>query len=90
MELPEEISCKLKDIPEQREVVGPLVKYLIDIGWSQEQIIFGRSEWMVPKNPSELTKREKGRSYKGFPVDVAVFDSPKNIADPRNLMFILK
>ena len=90
MELPEEISCRLKDIPEQQQVVGPLVKYLIGIGWSREQIIFGKTEWLVPKTPSELTKREKGHSFSGFPVDVAVFDSPSNTGNPRHLLFIIE
>jgi len=48
--LPEEIK-KLKDIPEQRDVVGPLVAQLVNAGWSLEQIIFGKSEWRVAKEP---------------------------------------
>ena len=59
-----EISERLKDIPEQILVVGPLVQYLTDLGWCLDQIIFGKTEWLVPKSPSEQTKREKGKSYK--------------------------
>lgn len=88
--IPEEITKKLKDIPEQRNVVGPLVAQLISAGWHLEQIIFGRSEWRVPKNPSEATKREKNSSFSGFPVDIAVFDDPMNVGDPRHLVLLIE
>ncbi|MGE0129522.1 MAG: class I SAM-dependent DNA methyltransferase [Blastocatellales bacterium] len=84
------ISDKLKEVPEQQLVVGPLVQYLVDQGWSLGQIIFGKKEWLVPKSPSEQTKREKGRSYNGFPVDIAVFDSTKTVGDPRHLLFVIE
>jgi type I restriction enzyme M protein len=84
------ITEQLKDIPEQQLVVGPLVQFLVDQGWHLEQIIFGKKEWLVPKSPSEQTKREKGQSYSGFPVDIAVFDSIKNVGDPRHLLFIIE
>lgn len=88
--LPERIRKKLRDIPEQRDVVGPLVAQLVAGGWSLEQIIFGKSEWRVPKSPSEASKREKGPSFAGFPVDIAVFDDPKNVGDPRHLVFLVE
>ncbi len=84
------VRAKLKDTPEQRDVVGPLVLYLIGQGWSIEQIQFGRREWRVPKNPSQATNRERGRSFEGFPVDVAVFDDPQNYGDYRHLLFIVE
>ena len=87
--LPEEIK-KLKDIPEQRDVVGPLVAQLVNAGWSLEQIIFGKSEWRVPKSPSEASKREKRTSFAGFPVDIAVFDDQRNIGDPRHLLLLVE
>jgi type I restriction enzyme M protein len=88
--LPDDIINRLKNTPEQLLVVGPLVRYLTSIGWNLEQIFFGRHEWLVPKNPSESTKREKGRSYSGFPVDIAVFDDPLNVSDPRHLLFMIE
>lgn len=84
------IEARLKNIPEQRLVVGPLVQFLVDQGWQLEQMVFGKTEWLVPKAPSEQTKREKGRPYAGFPVDIAVFDSPKTFGDPRHLLFIIE
>ena len=85
-----EISQALQDTPEQRTVVGPLVAYLVTLGWKLEQIVFGRSEWRVPKNPSEGTNRERGESYAGFPVDIAVFDDPLNREDYRHLLFMME
>lgn len=84
------IVSRLKDTPEQQLVVGPLVQYLADQGWHLKQMIFGKTEWLVPKSPSEQTKREKGRSYNGFPVDIAVFDSVKTVSDPRHLLFLIE
>ena len=40
----DEIKKKLKDTPEQRDVVGPLVAYLVTAGWNLEQIIFGKAD----------------------------------------------
>ncbi len=88
--LRERIRSALKNTTEQRQVVGPLVEYLCGIGWAIEQIIFGKSEWRVPKTPSEQTKREKGQSYSGFPVDIAVFDDPRHIGDFRHLLFLVE
>jgi len=84
------IASRLGSTPEQLRVVGPLVQYLKDQGWRLDQMVFGKKEWFVPKSPSEQTKREKGESYSGFPVDIAVFDSPKTISDPRHLLFIIE
>ena len=88
--LPEYISSKLKDTPEQQLVVGPIVKRLVDIGWSIDQIVFGRNEWKVPKTPSEASKREHGHSFDYFPVDIAVFESPTLCGDYRHLLFIIE
>jgi type I restriction enzyme M protein len=84
------IAEQLKATPEQRTVVGPLVSYLCKLGWELPQIRFGRQEWRIPKSPSEATKREKGQSFAGFPVDVAVFDSPTHTGDPEHLIFLVE
>lgn len=84
------IAEHLKGTAEQRLVVGPLVQSLCRQGWRLEQMIFGKKEWLVPKSPSEQTKREKGRPYAGFPVDIAVFDSPTTVGDARHLLFLIE
>jgi type I restriction enzyme M protein len=85
-----EIADLLQRTQEQAAVVGPLVEYLCTLGWELGQIQFGRKEWRVPKSPSEATKREKGNSFLGFPVDIAVFDSPQNIGTPEHLIFLVE
>ena len=67
-----------------------MVLYLLSLGWDLGQIVFGHDEWRVPKTPSEATKREKHQSFQGFPVDIAVFDHPDNIGDPRHLLFVIE
>lgn len=88
--LSEAIASKLKDGPEQRTVVGPLVARLVEIGWDLGQIMFGHGEWRVPKSPSEATRREKKGAFAGFPVDIAVFDDPGTVGDPRHLLFMIE
>src|SRR6266487_4251473 len=84
------ITTKLKNTREQREVVGPLVQYLVSLNWKLEQMEFGKREWRVPKSPSEATKRERGNSFDGFPVCVAIFDSPERRGDMRHLLIIIE
>ena len=86
----EQIAEQLKATPEQELVVGPLVNHLCENGWKLGQIVFGKREWRIPKSPSEQTKRERRASFAGFPVDIAVFDEPKNVGDPRHLIFIIE
>jgi hypothetical protein len=76
------IAAKLKRGPEQQRVVGPLVEFLVTTGWSLDQMVFGRKEWRVPRNPSESYKRDKNSSFKGYPCDVVIFDSPARVGDP--------
>ena len=84
------VKQMLKDTKEQREVVGPLVLFLLEIGWQLEQLVFGKKEWRIPKTPSEATKREKGASFEGFPCDIAIFDSVKHIGDARHLLVVVE
>lgn len=88
--LTEKISAELKDTNEQKAVVGPLVAYLCSIGWSLDQIRFGKREWYVPKTPSEASKRERGQSFDGFPCDIVVFDSPRNKDDYRKIALMIE
>ena len=90
MDVEKLIEEKLKDTKEQKTVVGPLVSYLVNQGWELEQIVFGKSEWQVPQTPSQATLREKGQSFEGFPVDIAVFDDPSHRGDPKHLLFMFE
>lgn len=86
----EAIRSQLRNTGEQHRVVGPLAAYLTSLGWSLGQMRFGRREWMVPKRPSEHTKRERGHSFDGFPVDMAIFDHEDNLGDPHHLLIIVE
>lgn len=86
----EHVVAVLKETREQYDVVGPLVNLLVSRGWKVGQMIFGKTEWRIPKTPSEATKREKGQSFAGFPVDVAVFDGEVHRGDPNHLLFIVE
>lgn len=75
--------------PENIYVRMPFIDKLIEMGWKKEQIVF-QPEWQVPATPSEASKREKGLSFKGFPVDIAIFDSPSHVGDYRFLDIIVE
>jgi type I restriction enzyme M protein len=89
--LSEAIRRCLREGPEQQQVVGPLVEYLVfECGWDLGQIFFGSREWRVPHNPSEASKRQEGRKYRGYPVDICVFASPDRAGDPRSVLFMVE
>lgn len=90
MDIATAIAARLKAGPEQTEVVGPLVARLVEYGWKLEQIVFGTHEWRVPKSPSQATQRERGNSFQGNPVDIAVFDSPSHVGKPKHLAFVIE
>jgi type I restriction enzyme M protein len=84
------IQKRIKTTPEQVLVVSPLVRYMCGLGWSLDQMMFGKREWRVPKNPSEASKREKNESYDGFPCDIAIFDSLDHNRNPRHLLVLIE
>lgn len=75
--------------PEHTKVRLPLIEDLVKLGWQREQLQFS-PEWHVPKTPSEASKREAGASYKGFPVDIAIFDEPENLGHWEHIVAIFE
>ncbi|MFC6996393.1 HsdM family class I SAM-dependent methyltransferase [Rufibacter roseus] len=67
----------------------PLVEELIKLGWDKNQIQYS-PEWRVPQSPSEASRREAGQSFKGYPVDVAIFDSPSHLGDYEHIQIIIE
>lgn len=72
--------------PEDNLVRKPTLDKLIKLGWSRSSIICPSpdsqdSEWQVPKTPSEATKREAGRKFNGYPVDLVIFDSDEHAGE---------
>lgn len=69
--------------PEERDATQPFVEYLVQkLGWSPKQIMT-RPQWRVAKSPSA------SRSA-GYPVDIAIFDSEKNLGDPDHIRIIVE
>lgn len=67
--------------PEELNATQPLCFYLTQkLGWNPEQIIT-RPQWRVPKQPS-------GARSAGYPVDIAIFDSPERRGDPDHVRII--
>ena len=67
--------------PEEVDATQPLCFYLTQkLGWNPNQIIT-RPQWRVPKQPS-------GARSSGYPVDIAVFDSPAHRGDPSYVRII--
>lgn len=75
--------------PENILTRQPLIEEFVNLGWDREQIMYS-PEWKVPKTPSEASKREKGVSFAGYPVDLAIFDSPQNVGDYRHIDIIVE
>lgn len=75
--------------PEHRDVRVPLVKDLLSVGWKGKQVQW-EPEWRVPKSPSEHSKREAGKTYKGFPVDVIIWESEERREDPEAALIIFE
>ena len=73
----------------------PALKSLLDLGWSREQVQCpspesSDKEWRVPKSPSEAHKREKGNSFNGYPIDMALFDSVEGKGDWQHCKIIIE
>ena len=65
--------------PEEVNATQPLVELLVDeSGWDADQLVT-RPQWRVPASLSG--KRQ-------WPVDVAIFDDPKNVRDPEHVRII--
>ncbi len=74
---------------EHTETRLPLIAQLEKLGWDKHQLLF-EPEWRVPKTPSEASRREAGQSYKGFPVDVAIFDHASHLGLYDHLQIIIE
>lgn len=72
----------------------PVLEKLLSLGWEREQIICPSpesddTEWHVPKTPSEAASREAKRSFKGYPVDIALFDDVEFVNDYEHIVAII-
>ena len=75
--------------PENIFTRQPLIERLIEMGWDNNQMQYS-PEWLVPKTPSEASKREKKCKFQGFPVDLVIFDDASNVGDYRHIDVIIE
>lgn len=80
---------------EHNEVRVPTLEKLVALGWRRAQIVCPSpdgtdKEWRVPKNPSAQAARRRGRSFPGYPVDIALFDSVEGVSDPQHALIIVE
>ena len=75
--------------PENKFTRMPLIDKLVEMGWDINQMQFN-PEWVVPKSPSEASKREKKTKFNGFPVDLVIFDDAANYGDYRHIAIIVE
>lgn len=73
----------------------PVLDALLKLGWERNQIICPSpesedTEWFVPKSPSEATNREAKRKFKGFPVDIALFDDVEYVGDYEHIVALIE
>lgn len=73
----------------------PVLNELLNLGWEREQIVCPSPdsddvEWFVPKTPSEATNREAKRKFKGYPVDIAIFDGVEYVNDYEHVVAIIE
>lgn len=75
--------------PEHTKVRLPVIEALKVLGWSPAQMQW-QPEWRVPKAPSEGKKREDGRSFTGWPVDLVLFQDTDGDNDWQNVLGIFE
>lgn len=75
--------------PEHTLVRLPIVQALETLGWTTGQMQY-QPEWRVPKRPSEAKKREEGRSFEAWPVDLALFSDTDRANDWQNVLGVFE
>lgn len=75
--------------PEHLKVRLPVIERLKVAGWRASQMRW-QPEWRVPKRPSEAKRREDGRSFGGWPVDLVLFQDTDGENDWQNVLGIFE
>lgn len=69
--------------PEEVDATQPLYSYLTQtLGWNPRQLMT-RPQWRVPRAPS-------GSRTAGYPVDLAIFDSPETRGDANHVRILVE
>ncbi|MFD9651116.1 HsdM family class I SAM-dependent methyltransferase [Streptomyces mirabilis] len=83
----EAASSRTPSGPEHQQVRLPILRELIESGWDQGQIQW-KPEWRVPQSPHDAAKREGGKSFASWPVDMAIFDDTQHVGDWEHILVI--
>ncbi len=75
--------------PEHNEVRLPTIKRLQELGWSEGQLQW-QPEWVVPKSPHDAARREVGKGFAGWPVDLVIFDSDDSVGQWEHVLAIFE
>lgn len=75
--------------PEHTEVRQPTIQKLIELGWSEGQLQWN-PEWRVPKTPHDSAKRDGGKSFESWPVDLVIFDAEEHAGEWEHLLAIFE
>lgn len=75
--------------PEHQLVRLPIVEKLVSAGWSRDQIRY-EPEWRVPQSPSDAALREGGKSFRSWPVDLALFDDAAHLDDWQHVIAVFE
>jgi predicted RNA methylase len=73
--------------PEHQQVRLPTIQGLTQSGWDPAQLRW-QPEWRVPKSPHDAAQREGGKSFQGWPVDLAIFDDASHVGDWEHILVI--
>ena len=75
--------------PEHNLVTLPLIERLLNSGWSEGQLRYA-PQWLVPRNPSQASRREAGQRFDGYPVDIVLFDTDQTSGDWEHVLAIFE
>jgi predicted RNA methylase len=75
--------------PEHQKVRLPTIAALAALGWERGQMRW-QPEWRVPRSPHDAAKREAGKSFEGWPVDLAIFDDASHVGDWERILIIFE
>ncbi|MGW4741330.1 HsdM family class I SAM-dependent methyltransferase [Nocardia xishanensis] len=73
--------------PEHNQVRLPIIQQLTEAGWDQGQLRW-KPEWRVPQSPHDAARREIGKSFAGWPVDLVIFDDIRNAGQWEHVLVI--
>lgn len=73
--------------PEHQHVRLPVIEDLKKVGWDVGQLQWS-PEWRVPKSPHDAAKREGGKSFSSWPVDLAIFEDADDAGSWEHVLVI--